>query len=58
MNLTPAEFARHIKKSRQYVNKLIRFAKHLRIAFGERGHSLGRGRRTSGAFAGADDRAV
>jgi len=23
MNLTPAEFARHIKKSRQYVNKLI-----------------------------------
>jgi len=24
MNVTPAEFARHIGKTRQYINKLIR----------------------------------
>jgi len=55
MNLTPAEFARHIKKSRQYANKLIHFAKCLCIAPGERGRAPGIGRGASRPHPGADN---
>ena len=55
MNVSPAEFARQIKKSRQYVNKLIHFATHLCIAPGERGRTPGRSGRASRPHPGADN---
>jgi len=58
MNVIPAEFARHIKKSRQYANKLIHFAKYLCIAPGERGRAPGIGRRASRPQPDADDRVL